>query len=61
MSWDIFLYIDKDQIEVDFVTENQMQGTIMGIKAKSSSTIFNHDFRGLRRIVSFAGKIGLLG
>jgi predicted AAA+ superfamily ATPase len=53
-SWDIFHYRDKDQIEVDFVLENQEQ-KIIGIEVKASSTVFNHDFRGLKKLSSLVG------
>lgn len=49
--WDIFHYRDKDQIEVDFILENQEQ-KIIGIEVKASSTVFNQDFRGLRKLAS---------
>lgn len=50
-SWDIFHYRDKDQIEVDFVLENSAN-KIIGIEVKASSTVFNQDFRGLRKLSS---------
>jgi predicted AAA+ superfamily ATPase len=59
-SWDIFYYRDKDQVEVDFVLENQEQ-KIIGIEVKASSTIFSQDFRGLRKIASIAGSNWLSG
>jgi predicted AAA+ superfamily ATPase len=59
--WEIFHYRDKDQSEVDFILENQEQRTIIGIEVKASSTIFNHDFRGLRKIASLVGKHWVTG
>jgi predicted AAA+ superfamily ATPase len=58
--WDIFHYRDKDQTEVDFVLENQ-ERKIIGIEVKASSTVFNHDFRGLRKLASFVGKRWISG
>jgi predicted AAA+ superfamily ATPase len=52
--WNIFFYRDKDQVEVDFVLENSAN-QVIGIEVKASSTIFNHDFRGLRKLATVAG------
>ncbi len=54
-SWSIYYYRDKDQVEVDFVLENN-ERRIIGIEVKASSTIFNQDFRGLRKLASLVGK-----
>jgi uncharacterized protein len=58
--WHIYYYRDKDQIEVDFVLENN-ERKIIGIEVKASSTIFNQDFRGLRKLASLAEKDWLSG
>jgi len=58
--WDIFHYRDKDQVEVDFVLENQ-ERKIIGIEVKASSTVFNHDFHGLKKLASLVGKSWLSG
>ena len=58
--WDIFHYRDKDQMEVDFVLENP-ERKIIGIEVKASSTIFNHDFRGLRKLATLVGNDWLSG
>lgn len=58
--WDIFHYRDKDQVEVDFVLENN-ERKIIGIEVKASSTIFNQDFRGLRKLASLVGKDWISG
>ncbi len=49
--WDIFHYRDKDQVEVNFVLENP-ERKIIGIEVKASSTVFNDDFRGLRKLAA---------
>lgn len=58
--WEIYYYRDKDQIEVDFVLENP-ERKIIGIEVKASSTIFNQDFRGLRKLASLTGKNWISG
>ncbi len=58
--WDIFHYRDKDQTEVDFILENP-ERKIIGIEVKASSTIFNHDFHGLRKLATLAGNDWLSG
>jgi predicted AAA+ superfamily ATPase len=58
--WDIFHYRDKDQVEVDFVLENH-ERKIIGIEVKASSTIFNQDFRGLKKLASLVGNDWLSG
>jgi predicted AAA+ superfamily ATPase len=59
-SWDIFHYRDKDQTEVDFILENGAN-QIIGIEVKASSTVFGHDFRGLRKLSALAGKDWISG
>jgi predicted AAA+ superfamily ATPase len=59
-SWDIFHYRDKDQVEVDFVLETPDR-KIIGIEVKASSTIFSHDFNGLKKLSTVAGKHWLTG
>lgn len=51
--WHVYYYRDKDQVEVDFVLENYAR-QIIGIEVKASSTVFNQDFRGLRKLASLA-------
>lgn len=51
--WNIYYYRDKDQIEVDFVLENQAQN-IIGIEVKASSTVVSQDFKGLRKLASLS-------
>lgn len=59
-SWDIFHYRDKDQVEVDFILEND-ENKIIGIEVKSSSTVFEHDFRGLRKLSSLVSRDWISG
>ena len=58
--WNIFYYRDKDQVEVDFVLENHAR-KIIGIEVKASSTVFNQDFRGLRKLASLADENWISG
>lgn len=59
-SWSIYYYRDKDQVEVDFILENYA-GHIIGIEVKASQTIFNQDFKGLRKIAMLAGDRWICG
>ena len=58
--WDIFYYRDKDQVEVDFVLETP-ERKVIGIEVKASSTVFNQDFSGLRKLASLAQKDWITG
>ena len=58
--WRIYYYRDKDQVEVDFVLEND-ERKIIGIEVKASSTVCNQDFRGLRKLASLAAKDWMSG
>lgn len=53
--WEIFHYRDKDQTEVDFILENH-EHKLIGIEVKASSTVFNHDFRGLKKLALLTAK-----
>lgn len=58
--WSIYYYRDKDQVEVDFILENNV-GEIIGIEVKASHTIINQDFRGLRKLASLADEKWMSG
>jgi predicted AAA+ superfamily ATPase len=58
--WNIYYYRDKDQVEVDFILENHAR-KIIGIEVKAGHTIFNQDFRGLRKLASLADKNWISG
>lgn len=47
-------YRDKDQVEVDFVLEND-QSQVVGVEVKASATFNNQDFKGLRRLAAAVG------
>lgn len=52
-------YRDKDQLEVDFVLEDD-QGRLVGIEVKAAASVASSDFRGLRRLADAArGKLAL--
>jgi uncharacterized protein len=59
-SWTLYYYRDKDQVEVDFVLENE-RSQVIGIEVKASQTIFNQDFKGLRKLATLAGPNWLTG
>ena len=59
-SWNIFHYRDKDQIEIDFILENEAN-QLIGIEVKASNTIFSHDFRGLRKLSALMGQSWITG
>ncbi|MGE3920303.1 MAG: ATP-binding protein [Gammaproteobacteria bacterium] len=58
--WDVFYYRDKDQMEVDFVLEDP-EKNIIGVEVKASSTVFNNDFHGLKKLSLLVGKKWLSG
>ncbi|WP_181874836.1 ATP-binding protein [Legionella feeleii] len=58
--WDIYYYRDKDQVEVDFILENHAR-KVIGIEVKASHTVFNQDFRGLRKLASLTDKNWISG
>lgn len=56
----IYTYRDKDQIEVDFIIEDNRNRTI-GVKVKRSATIRSEDFKGLKKIEKMAEASFILG
>jgi predicted AAA+ superfamily ATPase len=58
--WNIYYYRDKDKVEVDFVMENHA-GQVIGIEVKANQTIFNQDFRGLRKLATLTDKKWISG
>lgn len=55
----IHYYRDKDQLEVDFVLEDD-QGRLVGVEVKAAASVASSDFRGLRRLADAArGKLAL--
>ena len=58
--WNIYYYRDKDKVEVDFVLENHAR-KIIGIEVKASHTVFNQDFRGLRKLAILTNKDWISG
>ena len=56
----LYHYRDKDQDEVDLVIENDL-GELIGIEVKSSATVGNNDFRGLRKLHEAGGRKFKLG
>ena len=51
----LYHYRDKDQLEVDFVLEND-SGQVVGIEVKAAASITRRDFAGLDRLASAAGQ-----
>lgn len=58
--WEIYYYRDKDQVEVDFILENQDR-KLIGIEVKASSTVFSHDFVGLKKMAALVGNDWISG
>lgn len=58
--WNIYYYRDKDKVEVDFILENHAR-KIIGIEVKASHTIFNQDFKGLRKLAALTEKNWITG
>lgn len=48
-------YRDKDQVEVDFVLENDA-GDMIGIEVKAAATVATTDFKGLRKLAQLNSK-----
>ena len=55
-----FHYRDKDQVEVDFVIENEA-GDVVGIEVKAAATVVASDFRGLERLRNATDDVFALG
>ena len=53
-------YRDKDQVEVDFVLENDA-GAVVGIEVKAGATVIAGDFKGLKRLQAATGADFRLG
>jgi uncharacterized protein len=53
-------YRDKDQVEVDLILED-VDGRVVGIEVKASSTVAGKDFQGLRRLKNLAGDMFVMG
>lgn len=51
--YSIYTYRDKDQIEVDFIIEDN-RNRIMGVEVKRSATVRAEDFKGLKKIEKMA-------
>ncbi len=57
---EILHYRDKDQVEVDFVLENERRD-VVGIEVKAAASAAEVDFRGLKRLADHTGKAFRLG
>ena len=57
---EIFHYRDKDQVEVDFVLENERRD-VVGIEVKAAASVSVDDLKGLRRLAEHTGKSFRLG
>ncbi len=56
----IHYYRDKDQLEVDFVLEDE-RGRVVGVEVKAAASVGLSDFRGLRRLSKAVGRGFALG
>jgi predicted AAA+ superfamily ATPase len=50
----LYHFRDKDQVEVDFVVEDDA-GSVVGIEVKASATVNTSDFKGLRKLAEACG------
>ena len=50
----IYHYRDRDQLEVDFVVEDE-RGQVVGIEIKASATVTPSDFKGMRQLTNACG------
>jgi predicted AAA+ superfamily ATPase len=48
-------YRDKDQVEVDFVIENQ-EGQIVGVEVKAAANVSVNDLAGVKKLAALAGE-----
>lgn len=58
--YSVYTYRDKDQIEVDYIIEDN-RNRIIGIEVKRSATVRADDFKGLKKIEKMAEASFLLG
>jgi predicted AAA+ superfamily ATPase len=59
-SYAIYTYRDKDQIEVDFIIEDN-RNRIIGVEVKKSATVRADDFKGLKKVEKMAEESFVLG
>ena len=53
-AYEVMMYRDKDQVEVDFIAENS-QGEIVGVEVKAAASLQSADFSGLKKLAALAG------
>lgn len=51
----LYTYRDRDQVEVDFVIEDQA-GRVVGVEVKAAASVSLSDLAGLRKLATLAGK-----
>jgi predicted AAA+ superfamily ATPase len=54
-SYDVMMYRDRDQVEVDFVLENAAH-QVVGVEVKAAASTQSADAVGLRKLAALAGK-----
>lgn len=54
-SYDVMMYRDRDQVEVDFVLENTAH-QVVGVEVKAAASTQSADAAGLRKLAALAGK-----
>ena len=59
-NYALHTYRDKDQVEVDFVIEDQA-GQIVGVEVKAAASISASDLVGLKKLAALAGKQFIAG
>ncbi len=54
IEYSFYHYRDRDQLEVDFVIEDE-KGQVIGIEVKASATVTPSDFKGMHQLASACG------
>jgi hypothetical protein len=54
-AYEVMMYRDRDQVEVDFVMENAAR-QVVGIEVKAAAGVQNADFTGLKKLATLAGE-----
>ena len=59
-DYNLFIYRDKEQVEVDFVIENS-QGFVVGVEVKAAASVQSADLVGLKKFAALAGSKYIAG
>lgn len=59
-NYALYMYRDKDQVEVDFVVEDAA-GQVVGVEVKAAATVGAGDLTGLKKLARLAGERFIAG